>query len=281
MAEEKILSMVLGLGFVGSLIALENMSKENFEQYPAYPQNKMFYQKEQAQANANFAMRNNMAQNVQSNNAYAGPIGGIPQNQANINLNSSGDQLLAYQLYQQATNASTPTADQLNAISGEGQYDANVDNGGVSPNFAPNNVLGGDGADLYNSEYQTVNMGNPRADAISACSQSSPTFVATSLLPKPSVPGQDSWDIGAPQDVLATQNFLSATQQMGVSTVLGSLRNASRDIRDNIPNPINVVSPFNQTTILPDLQRKSLCSNNMENGLYSPSNQNYVGTDYN
>ena len=39
----------------------------------------------------------------------------------NINLDNTGSQLLAYQLYQQATNAATPTAQQLMAISGQSQ----------------------------------------------------------------------------------------------------------------------------------------------------------------
>jgi hypothetical protein len=294
MADENNL-MALGLGalFIGSMIALDKMNKEeHFEgqSYPKYPQNPMFYQQSQARANAQFAQSNGMQSNVQSNNAYAGPIGAMPQVQANINLNSSGDQLLAYQLYQQAVNAATPTKQQLDSISGESQMQTGNDSplqGGVSSVYSPYNMLGSAGPDMYSSEFQAVNIGNPRAEAISACAQNAPTFVATSLLPKPNVPGQDSWDISAPQDILATQNFLSATQQMGVDTVLSSLRNGSYDIRNNIPNPINVVSPFLQSTITPDLERRPLDTYIPTGGIYGcgpndcGTDSNYVGMQYN
>ena len=209
---------------------------------------------------------------VQSNRAYAGPNGAIPQSQNNINLNTSGDQLLSYQLYQQAVNAATPTLQQLNSISGESQPQTGMGadqlQGGLSSDYAPYNVLGSGGPTLFDSEFQAVNLGNPRAEQISACAQNAPTFVATSLLPKPTVPGQESWDIGAPQNILANQNFLSSTQQIGVDTVLSSNRNPSYDIRNTIPNPINVVSPFMNTTITPDLERRPLECNVSENGLY-------------
>jgi hypothetical protein len=289
---DEILSLCLAVGFVGSLMALENNRRlvENFSEsgmdsgYPSYPQNKMFYASQQAQANANFAMKNGNFQsgNVQSNNVYAGPVGSVPQNQQNINLNTSGDQLLAYQMYQQAVNAATPTLDQLQSISGESQMQTGNDSplkGGVASDYAPYNIIGS-GPELYNSEFQAVNIGNERADGISACAQSAPTFVATSLLPKPSVPGQDSWDISAPQDILATQNFLSAIQQIGTDTVLSSNRNPSYDIRNNIPNPINVASPWNMTTITPDLEKKPLDCYIPQNGLYGcgPDGANTDGT---
>ena len=245
--------------------AMQNANANN------YPQNKMFYAKSNAAANMQMAAMNpGSAGNVQSNRAFAGPPGYIPQSEANINLSASGDQLLAYQLYQQAVNAATPTLQQLNSISGESQMQTGptVLRGGVSSDYAPYDVLGSGGPELYASEYQAVNIGNPRADAISACAQNAPTFVATSLLPKPSVPGQDSWDIGAPQSILANQNFLSATQQIGVDTVLSSNRNASHDIRNTIPNPINVISPFLNTSITPDLERRPLDCYIPQDGLY-------------
>ena len=151
--------------------------------------------------------------------------------------------------------------------------------GGVSSDYAPYNILGS-GPELFNSEYQAVNLGNPRAESISACAQNAPTFIATSLLPKPSVPGQDSWDIGAPQNILATKNFLSATQQLGVDTVLSSNKNASHDIRSTILNPINVVSPWMNSTIQPDLERRPLECGAPRDGLYGCGSNlggSYVG----
>lgn len=62
--------------------------------------------------------------------------------------------------------------------------------GGLSQDYAPYDTLGNAGPQLYESEYQAVNLGNQRAQSISACAQNAPTFVATSLLPKPTIPGQ-------------------------------------------------------------------------------------------
>ena len=260
--------------------------------YPGYPQQKQFYQGAQAAAqqryNQQMAASPQQALHTQSNRAFAGPNGGIPQSQENINLNTSGDQLLSYQLYQQAINAATPTTVQLQAISGQSQQQTGLTadqlQGGLSSDYAPYNILGNSGPQLYDSEYQAVNLGNPRAESISACAQNAPTFLATSLLPKPTIPGQESWDIGAPQNILANQNFLSSTQQLGVDTVSSSLRNASKDIRGDIPNPINVVSPFMNTTIQPDLERRPLQCFQPNNGLYgcgssggSNTNGTFVG----
>lgn len=310
---ETLLPLLLGGAFIGSVLYADQIvseQKEQFSQedekikemkakyaesvgngtngpsagpaYPAYPQNKMFYSQENRRANAMMAQANPSVSNVQSNRPFAGPPGGIPQSQANISLSAGGDQLLSYQLYQQGINAATPTLQQLNSISGESQQQTGNDamlKGGVSSNFAPYNILG-TGPELYNSEYQAVNLGNPRAESISACAQNAPEYVATSLLPKPSVPGQNSWDISAPQNILANQNFLSATQQLGVDTVLSSLRNASHDIRQTIVNPINVVSPWMNSTIQPDLERRPLECGAPSDGLYGCGNKlggSYVG----
>jgi hypothetical protein len=221
-----------------------------------YPQQPMFY---------------NTQQGARSIAAYAGPNPAVPQADANVSLRTGGDQLLAYQLYQQAVNAATPTQEQLNSISGNSFQQTGSDavlKGGVANDFAPYATLNGS-SQLYNSEYQATNVGSDRAESISACAQNAPTFISTSLLPKPTVPGMDSWNDNAPQNILANQNFLSSTQQIGVDTVMSSLRNASHDIRNNVPNPIGVVSPWLNTTITPDLERRPLDAYTPDNGLYS------------
>ncbi len=246
----------LGLAFLSTVVAsdhMENFGIENFGN----------------DQRENFYNGNKAANGVQSNSMYRGPDGSKPRGQQDVSLNNSGDQLLAYQIYQQAVNAATPTKQQLDSISGQSQDQTGAGavklGGGLSDKTAPYDILNGN---LHDSEYQAVNMGNDRAQSISACAQNAPTFVATSLLPKPDIPGQKSWDINAPANILANQNFLSATQQVGVDTVLGSLRNPSYDIRNNIPNPINVVSPWMNTTITPDLEKRPLDCFVPDNGLY-------------
>jgi len=202
-----------------------------------------------------------------------GPNQGQPMGNQNVNLDNTGSQLLGYQLYQQAVNAATPTAQQLSAISGQSQEQTGTAamalGGGLGDGSAPYAILNDGGPQLYASEFQAVNLGSERAQSISACAQNAPTFVATSLLPKPAIPGQQAWDIGAPNNILANQNFLSAVQQIGVDTTLSSTKNQSYDIRNTIPNPISIVSPWNNTSIMPDLERRPLdCFIPTDQGLY-------------
>ena len=57
---------------------------------------------------------------------------------------------------------------------------------------------------------------------------------------------------------IAGKNFLSAGALIGVNTVGQSNRNANWDIRAAPPNPQMIVSPWMQTSISPDLQRRPL-----------------------
>jgi hypothetical protein len=172
-----------------------------------------------------------------------------------------GTQSASYQLYQQAVNAATPTVGQLDRAS-------NLPGGGyglVGTQDAPGLVPFAGNGSMYDAA--AVDFGNRRAEMISPCAQNAPTFVASSLLPKINMPGVPSWSVMDTQ-ALANQDFLSATQQIGVDTVMSSLRNSSYDLRNNIPNPINVVSPWNNTTITPDLQRRPLDGYIPEDGIY-------------
>ncbi len=64
--------------------------------------------------------------------------------------------------------------------------------------------------------------------------------------------------VPAGQGALTDQNFLTAGHHLGMNTVGNSLRNASHDLRSELPNPQAQVSPWNQTTIGPDLMRRPL-----------------------
>jgi hypothetical protein len=54
------------------------------------------------------------------------------------------------------------------------------------------------------------------------------------------------------------QNFVVAGHHIGVNTVGQSLRNANRQLRSEPANPQVKVSPWNQATIDPDVNRKAL-----------------------
>ena len=57
---------------------------------------------------------------------------------------------------------------------------------------------------------------------------------------------------------IAGKNFLNAGALIGVNTVGQSLRNASWDLRSEPPNPQVGVSPWMNSTIEPDVNRRVL-----------------------
>ncbi len=58
------------------------------------------------------------------------------------------------------------------------------------------------------------------------------------------------------QGSLADQNFLTSGFHIGINTVGQSLRNANRQLRSEPLNPQVKVSPWQQTTIEPDINRR-------------------------
>jgi hypothetical protein len=60
------------------------------------------------------------------------------------------------------------------------------------------------------------------------------------------------------QGSLADKNFLTAGFHIGINTVGQSLRNANQQLRSDPPNPQVKVSPWNQTTIEADTNRRPL-----------------------
>ena len=60
------------------------------------------------------------------------------------------------------------------------------------------------------------------------------------------------------EGILKGVNFLDAGFHVGVNTIGQSLRNANLNLRAEPPNPQVKVSPWMNSTIAPDLSRKSL-----------------------
>ena len=58
---------------------------------------------------------------------------------------------------------------------------------------------------------------------------------------------------------LKDKNFLEAGSHIGLDTIGQSLRNANYQLRADPPNPKKNVSPWMNSTIQPDPERKSLC----------------------
>jgi hypothetical protein len=60
------------------------------------------------------------------------------------------------------------------------------------------------------------------------------------------------------QGELGNVNFLTAGSHIGINTIGQSLRNANRQLRSDPPNPQMKVSPWLQSTIEPDVNRRPL-----------------------
>ena len=86
-------------------------------------------------------------------------------------------------------------------------------------------------------------------------------FPKDQLSPQDLLPSNDATKFSSltPTDGdLTGVNFMTGTQHIGVNTVGQTLRNANRQLRSEPPNPQVKVSPFLQTTIGPDTNRKPL-----------------------
>tara|TARA_B100001248_G_C27375190_1_gene453868 strand:- start:15 stop:539 length:525 start_codon:yes stop_codon:yes gene_type:complete len=78
------------------------------------------------------------------------------------------------------------------------------------------------------------------------------------LLPQDTPANQ--WSLANPQGSgsLKDKNFLQAGYHVGINTVGQTLRNANMQLRSDPPNPQVQVSPWLQTTINPDTNRKPM-----------------------
>ena len=83
------------------------------------------------------------------------------------------------------------------------------------------------------------------------------TLTPQDLLPQDS---NSTWaqTVPAGQGSLGDQNFLNAGFHVGINTVGQSLRNANSQLRSEPANPQVKVSPWLQSTIDPDVNRKAL-----------------------
>ena len=82
------------------------------------------------------------------------------------------------------------------------------------------------------------------------------------MTPSELLPGDanSKWaqSVPAGQGELGDQNFLTSGHHVGVNTVGQTLRNANRQLRSEPPNPQVKVSPWLQTTIEADTNRRPL-----------------------
>ena len=83
-------------------------------------------------------------------------------------------------------------------------------------------------------------------------------LTASDLLPKDAA--DSKWARINPSGTgdIHDQNYLTAGYHVGINTVGQTLRNANLQLRSEIPNPQNAVSPWGNSTIEPDLRQYTL-----------------------
>lgn len=169
----------------------------------------------------------------------------VPLNNKDVVISSRESD---FQTFVNSVNATIPTKEQLARISNS--KDDNQGIGGFS-SFGTDNKF---------SSYANVDFPEGSEAPVSPCAPSAPTWDSASLLPKSTGKGVKSFQFSAEQeDLLANQAWLTAPERIGINTTEGSLRNASQDLRgDPFIIKMDDVSPWNQSTIYPDLTRRAL-----------------------
>ena len=139
-------------------------------------------------------------------------------------------------------------------VDGKMQEDEEKKNPNVAPTPSDVPTAGAEGFANVNDFEGPAQFGN--AEAPAGCYPRD-QLTPSELLPK------DPNSVWAQQNPMGTgslkgKNFLSAGALIGVNTVGQSLRNANYQLRSEPPNPQVPISVFNQTTIEPDVNRRTL-----------------------
>ena len=134
----------------------------------------------------------------------------------------------------------------------------------VSSGFENTDVSGSEALGS-NEQHQSLDIQEDNSQMNEMPSQCYPKDVLSSadLLPHDA---NTDWAQVSPsgQGSLADQNFLTSGFHIGINTVGQTLRNANRQLRSEDPNPQVKVSPWMQTTIDPDINRRPLEINGCE-----------------
>jgi hypothetical protein len=128
----------------------------------------------------------------------------------------------------------------------------------LKPEDSPNTTMLGDEVTGVSSDGADFKEGTNGHEKWNNNTQ----WSASDLLPnRDSSSTEYNWDESNPQIKQIEGNaWLNERKFMGMYSVASSLRNATHDIRRDIPNPQMTVSPWNNSTILPDTNSKGLCS---------------------
>ena len=166
----------------------------------------------------------------------------------------------------------------MSLIEGQNNSKTGVNNNNNSKNGANNNSKTVANNNRVNNNNAAKNSGTPKVMAslplgdneqfASVSGIKTPTrscYPQNSLKPDDLLPQDKKNDVNnfnkeypVSEGILKGVNFLEAGYQVGVNTVGQSLRNANQQLRSEPPNPQVNVSPWQNTTIGPDLSRRPL-----------------------
>jgi len=149
---------------------------------------------------------------------------------------------------------------------------ADMSNGAVAPSSMPMPVAPKNGSNtpmppmnneegFANDEASESSNGGPASMPFAAANKPTNCYPKIQLNPTELLPSDPNskWEQVNPQGAgdIAGKNYLNAGALIGVNTVGQSLRNASYDLRSEPANPQVAVSPWFNSTIEPDTNRKT------------------------
>jgi len=141
----------------------------------------------------------------------------------------------------------------VNASLGDGDENVSFKNLDESPkNIVSNEGVNNNSNGNTRNEQENQEMGRLPSECYPK-----DTLTPDDLLPQDA---NSTWaqTVPAGQGSLGDQNFLNAGFHVGINTVGQSLRNANLQLRSEPANPQVKVSPWLQTTIEPDVNRRAL-----------------------
>jgi hypothetical protein len=130
---------------------------------------------------------------------------------------------------------------------------------GSSSGIDTSDYVYGMGIDSYEIGYAELDSDFSAGVKQPECSTGAGVGLASALLPREVAKVENFGDF-APDDILKGQNFLDTRNQIGFPETLGgNIRNGNLQIRADPPNP---KQPYvwNNSTIVPDLMQRDLCS---------------------
>jgi hypothetical protein len=110
----------------------------------------------------------------------------------------------------------------------------------------------------YDADFSTVSGGSALTASPDAVCFPRDRLTGEDLLPKDAANSKWAQMNPAGQGDVRDQNFLTAGYHIGINTVGQTRRNANYQLRSDPPNPQVPVSPWNISTIEPDLNRRPL-----------------------